>query len=189
VILSTNISVLGIFALNNVSVGYIKLGDCWRPALEEIYKEDPFSTTRYQPKDTERILLFNKGEVKTKDREYQPQDTERLFLEIFNKNKVWKKDRGLSAVEEAFELYLLGYTQSEYTPQHTDGKQLLQLVPWCGSFVFQQIPNYTPAHTKSSHTLPSWNLGVQRKQNNNQRHTTTTTRQLTAGSRNEVNEE
>jgi len=38
-IVSTNISVLGIFVPNNVSVGYIKLGDCWRPAFEEIYRE------------------------------------------------------------------------------------------------------------------------------------------------------
>jgi len=64
VILSSNISILGICVSKGVSVGYIKLGDCWRPALEDICKEDPFSVKAYKPVDTERVFSesFNKVE-------------------------------------------------------------------------------------------------------------------------------
>jgi len=55
-IFSSNISILGVCVSKGVSVGYIKLGDCWRPALEDVCKEYPFFAIEYKPSGTERIF-------------------------------------------------------------------------------------------------------------------------------------
>jgi len=41
------ISILGVCVSKGVSVGYMKVDDCWKPALEDICKEAPFPAVEH----------------------------------------------------------------------------------------------------------------------------------------------